>query len=63
MSDIKLFRLKGDSPVEPAGKSVALEKSLQNLIEASAEPMDPKTAGRHGQRTSLAAYFRGASGA
>lgn len=34
MSDIKLFRIKGAPPVELASKSVALEKSLQNLIEA-----------------------------
>lgn len=34
MSDIKLFRLKGGPPAELASKSVALEKSLQSLIEA-----------------------------
>jgi len=34
MSDIKLFSLKDAPPVELTGKSVALEKSLQNLIEA-----------------------------
>lgn len=34
MSDIKLFRIKGAPPVELASKSVALEKSLQSLIEA-----------------------------
>ncbi|MDX2053480.1 MAG: DUF5655 domain-containing protein [Polyangiaceae bacterium] len=34
MSDIKLFSLKGIPPVELTGKSVALEKSLQILIEA-----------------------------
>lgn len=35
MSDIKLFRVKGGSqPLELASKSVALEKSLQSLIEA-----------------------------
>jgi predicted transport protein len=34
VSDIKLFSLKGAPPVELTGKSVALEKSLQNLIEA-----------------------------
>lgn len=34
MSDIKLFRIKGGPPVDLASKSVALEKSLQNLIEA-----------------------------
>ena len=35
MSDIKLFRVKSDAPpIELAGKSAALEKSLQSLIEA-----------------------------
>jgi len=34
MSDIKLFSLKGASPLELTGKSVELEKSLQNLLEA-----------------------------
>ena len=34
MSDIKLFSLTGVSPVELASKSVALEKSLQSLIES-----------------------------
>lgn len=33
MSDIKLFALNANAPKELAGKSVALEKSLQNLIE------------------------------
>jgi predicted transport protein len=33
VSDIKLFSLKSAPPVELTGKSVALEKSLQNLIE------------------------------
>jgi hypothetical protein len=37
VSDIKLFRIKGSPPVELASKSVALEKSLQNLIEAHLE--------------------------
>lgn len=37
MSDIKLFRIKGSAPVELSSKSVALEKSLQNLIEAHLE--------------------------
>jgi predicted transport protein len=37
VSDIKLFRLTGASPVELAGKSVALEKSLQSQIEAHLE--------------------------
>ncbi|MEI9941985.1 MAG: DUF5655 domain-containing protein [Pseudomonadota bacterium] len=34
MSDIKLFSLKGAPPAELTGKSVALEKSLQNIFEA-----------------------------
>ncbi|MFO0666765.1 MAG: DUF5655 domain-containing protein [Polyangiaceae bacterium] len=34
MSDIKLFRIRGAPPHELASKSVALEKSLQSLIEA-----------------------------
>lgn len=33
MSDIKLFRLNADPPEELEGRSVALEKSLQSLIE------------------------------
>jgi predicted transport protein len=33
MSDIKLFRLEANAAVELSGSSVALEKSLQNLIE------------------------------
>jgi hypothetical protein len=33
MSDIKLFRTNGDSVTQLEGKSVALEKSLQTLIE------------------------------
>lgn len=33
MSDIKLFRTDGDSVTQLEGRSVALEKSLQNLIE------------------------------
>ena len=37
MSDIKLFNLKSIPPIELTGKSVALEKSLQNLIEAHLE--------------------------
>ncbi len=38
MSDIKLFRISGGTPpVELASKSVALEKSLQTLIEAHLE--------------------------
>jgi predicted transport protein len=34
VSDIKLFRINGPPPTELASKSVALEKSLQILIEA-----------------------------
>lgn len=37
MSDIKLFRIKEHPPVELTGKSVALEKSLQSLIETNLE--------------------------
>jgi predicted transport protein len=37
MSEIKLFRLNGKSATEIAGESVALEKSLQLLIEANLE--------------------------
>ncbi len=33
MSDIKLFRISGSRPEGLVGKSVALEKSLQTLIE------------------------------
>lgn len=33
MSDIKLFRIKGSKPEELAASSVALEKSLQTLLE------------------------------
>jgi predicted transport protein len=33
MSDIKLFRFNGDTAAELKGESVALEKSLQNLME------------------------------
>ena len=33
MSDIKLFRTNGNTVIELSGKSVALEKSLQTLIE------------------------------
>ena len=33
MSDIKLFRLNSDPPEELEGRSVALERSLQSLIE------------------------------
>lgn len=37
MSDIKLFRLSPSGPVEIAGASAALEKSLQTLIEKHLE--------------------------
>ncbi len=33
MSDIKLFKINGEIVTELEGKSVALEKSLQTLIE------------------------------
>lgn len=37
MSDIKVFKLTSDAPQEMQGSSVALEKSLQNLIEQNME--------------------------
>jgi predicted transport protein len=37
MSDIKLFRLAGDTPKELVGKPVKLEKKLQGLIEKHLE--------------------------
>ena len=37
MSDIKLFKLSTSAVEEIAGTSVALEKSLQNLIEMNLE--------------------------
>jgi predicted transport protein len=37
MSDIKLFRFSSSSVTELIGKSVAIEKSLQNLIESQME--------------------------
>ena len=37
MSDIKLFKLMGDDVCEIPGQSVAVEKSLQNLIEKHLE--------------------------
>lgn len=37
MSDIKLFRISGATVVELAGTSVALERSLQRLMEANLE--------------------------
>lgn len=39
MSDIKLFRTQGDSVTELEGKTVALEKSLQILIENHLETL------------------------
>ena len=35
MSDIKLFKINNSSVQELSGKSVALEKSLQELMDAS----------------------------
>ncbi len=37
MSDIKLFRLDGDSPHELVARSETVEKSLQNLLERHLE--------------------------
>lgn len=37
MSDIKLFRISGGQVAELAGRSVALEKSLQTLMESNLE--------------------------
>lgn len=37
MSDLKLFRTSGGGVTEIAGHSVALEKSLQTLIEQNLE--------------------------
>lgn len=37
MSDIKLFQLNGDAPKELTAQSVAVEKSLQNLLESHLE--------------------------
>lgn len=39
MSDIKLFRIRGDRAEEIDSQSVALEKSLQNLIEKHLETL------------------------
>lgn len=39
MSDIKLFRIRGDCAEEVDSQSVALEKSLQNLIEKHLETL------------------------
>ncbi len=37
MSDIKLFKLNGDSVTELEGRSVAVEKLLQELIDRHLE--------------------------
>ena len=37
MSDLKLFRIEGDKAAELAGRSMALEKDLQELIERNME--------------------------
>lgn len=37
MGDIKLFRLNEDSVDELEGQAIAIEKSLQNLIEKHLE--------------------------
>lgn len=37
MSDIKLFRIGPGGPIELTGKSVAVEKILQTLIESNLE--------------------------
>ena len=37
MSDIKLFRFSAGSVAELTGKSAAIEKSFQNLIESQME--------------------------
>lgn len=37
MGDIKLFQLDGDTAVELAGQSMALEKSLQHMLERNLE--------------------------
>jgi len=39
MSDTKLYRLTGGKAKELPGESVALEKSLQHLIEANLEEL------------------------
>ena len=58
MSDLKLFRISDDGVTELPGEGVALEKSLQNLIEKNMEPMfgtrflvsEYSTGVRHGGR-------------
>lgn len=37
MSDIRLFRFADGEAIELAGKSVAIEKTLQHLIESQME--------------------------
>ena len=39
MSDIKLYKLSNDAATEVSGNSVALEKSLQSLIESNLETL------------------------
>lgn len=58
MSDIKLFRIRGDRAEEIDSQSVALEKSLQNLIEKHLETLlgvrflatEHSTGAKHGGR-------------
>jgi predicted transport protein len=58
VSDIKLFSLDGGKAQELPGSSVALEKSLQDLMEANLEPLlglrflasEHSTGARHGGR-------------
>ena len=59
MSEIKLFKLNGKSAAEVAGQAVALEKSLQTLIELNLETFlgvrlitsEHRTGKSHGGRT------------
>jgi RecB family endonuclease NucS len=39
LTDLKLFRIEGDSAVELGGSSSALERTLQSLIEHNMEPL------------------------
>lgn len=58
MSDIKLFRIRGDRAQEIDSQSVTLEKSLQNLIEKHLETLfgvrflatSHSTSAKHGGR-------------
>lgn len=58
MSDLKLFRITDGVASELAGSSIALERSLQKLIEANMEPLfgvrllesEYSTGARHGGR-------------